>query len=373
VGPVELFFDLVYVFAITQLSHYLLHHLDLAGGFKTAVLFAAVWWGWNYTAWAQNWLDPHHKSVQVAMAVWMFASLGMAVAIPEAYGDRAWLFVASYLFLQFSRTGYMVWVWRGDVMGRNNAQLLAWSGIAGIAWTAGVFVADDVRVWVWLAAVLIDYLGPSAKFWLPGVGGTDLSTWSLREDHLAERNRLVFIVALGESVIILGAALTGMALTATVVAAAVLGFVTIVVLWQLYFATPHGNIEHERVDIEEATEVSRDAYAYAHAFMVAGAVIVAVGVQLVLDHPWDTANAAALSTIVGGPAVYLVGNLMFNRALNGRLPVSRLVALGLLGVCAAIGFVLPILVLAALALAVLLLLPLSSSGWFRLPSLNFRE
>jgi low temperature requirement protein LtrA len=116
--------------------------------------------------------------------------------------------------------------------------------------------------------------------------------------------------------------------------------------------------------------VSRDADASAHALMVAGAVIVAVGVALVLDHPWDTANAAALGTVVGGPAVYLVGNLMFNRARNGRLPVSRLAALGLLGVCALIGFALPLLVLAALALAVLLLLPLAASGWFRPPSLN---
>ncbi len=368
VGPVELFFDLVYVFAITQLSHFLLHHHDLAGALDFAVLFAAVWWGWNYTAWAANWLDPNHRSVQAFTAVWMFASLGMAVAIPEAYGDRAWLFVASFLFLQLSRGGFMIWAWRGQVMSRNYFQLTTWSAIAGIAWVAGLFVPDEARVWVWLAAVFLDYVGPRINFWLPGLGGTPMSTWPLSEDHLAERNRLVFIVALGESIVILGATLTGIAFTGGTIVAAVLGFATIVALWSLYFDARLGNVEHERVEVESATQVSRSAYTYAHALMVAGAVVIAVGVELVLAHPWHTADAATIATVLGGPAVYLVGNLMFNRAISGRLAVSRLIALGCLAVLALIGFALPVLVLAALALAVLMLLSLAGSGWFRLPT-----
>jgi low temperature requirement protein LtrA len=370
VGPVELFFDLVYVFAITQLSHFLLHHLDIAGALEFAVLFAAVWWGWNYTAWAANWLNPNDRTVQAWFAVWMFASLGMAVAIPDAYGDRAWLFVVAYLLLQLTRAGFMVWAWRGQVMGRNYAQLLAWSAIAGVVWVAGVFVPDEARVWVWLGAVALDYLGPRVNFWLPGLGATPMSTWPLSEDHLAERNRLVFIVALGESIVILGGTLTGLELTASTFTAAVLGFTTIVVLWQLYFATPHGNVEHERIAVERATEVSRSAYAYAHALMVAGAVVIAVGVELVLAHPWDTADAAAIATVIGGPAIYLVGNLVFNRAISGRIAASRIAALGGLAVVALIGFALPVLVLAALAFAVLLLLALGASGWFRLPSMK---
>ncbi|MFC3493417.1 low temperature requirement protein A [Glycomyces rhizosphaerae] len=370
VGPVELFFDLVYVFAITQLSHFLLHHLGVEGALEFAVLFAAVWWGWNYTAWAANWLDPDNRTVQGFFALWMFASLGMAVAIPEAYGERAWLFVAAYLFLQLSRASFMVRAWRGQAMGRNYAQLLAWSAIAGVVWVAGVFVPDEARVWVWLGAVVLDYLGPRVNFWLPRVGGTPMSTWPLSEDHLAERNRLVFIVALGESIVILGATLTGMELTAGAVAAAVLGFATIVVLWRLYFDARLGNAEHERVAVEAATEVSRSAYAYAHALMVAGAVVIAVGVDLVLARPWDTADAATIATVLGGPAIYLVGNLVFNRAISGRIAVSRIVALGCLVVLALIAFALPVLVLAALALAVLLLLSLAASGWFTLPSMN---
>jgi low temperature requirement protein LtrA len=231
-------------------------------------------------------------------------------------------------------------------------------------------VPDEARVWVWLGAVALDYLGPRVNFWLPGLGATPMSTWPLSEDHLAERNRLVFIVALGESIVILGGTLTGLELTASTFTAAVLGFTTIVVLWQLYFATPHGNVEHERIAVERATEVSRSAYAYAHALMVAGAVVIAVGVELVLAHPWDTADAAAIATVIGGPAIYLVGNLVFNRAISGRIAASRIAALGGLAVVALIGFALPVLVLAALAFAVLLLLALGASGWFRLPSMK---
>lgn len=368
VGPVELFFDLVYVFAITQLSHFLLHHLDAMGAVEFGVLFAAVWWGWNYTAWAANWLDPGHRSVQSMTAVWMFASLAMAVAIPEAYGDRAWLFVAAYLFLQLSRAGYMVRAWRGQVMARNYAQLMAWSAIAGVFWVAGLFAPEEARVWVWLVAVALDYLGPRVEFWLPGRGGTPMSTWPLGEAHLAERNRLVFIIALGESIVMLGATLTDMELTADTVTAAVLGFATIVVLWRLYFDARLGNGEHETVEVERATKVSRSAYAYAHAFMVAGAVVIAVGVELVLAHPWDTADLATVLVVAGGPAVYLVGNLVFNRAVCGTVPASRPVAIGALVVVGLIGTALPVLVLAALAFAVLLALSLAASGWFRLPS-----
>ncbi|THV40094.1 low temperature requirement protein A [Glycomyces buryatensis] len=373
VGPVELFFDLVYVFAITQLSHFLLKDLDLSGALQFAVLFAAVWWGWNYSAWALNWLDPGNRTVRLFAAVWMFASLGMAIAIPDAYHERAGLFVASYLVLQLSRSAFMVWAFRGQRMSRNYAQLLAWSGIAGVVWVVGVFVPEEVRVWVWLAAVAVDYLAPVVGFRLPGVAATPISTWPVSEDHLAERNRLVFIVALGESIVILGATLTELEMTPAIVTAGVIGFASIVSLWWLYFDAGRGNDEHERIEVERAAHASRGGYAYAHALMVAGAVLSAVGVELVLAHPEETAHLDVTATVLGGPVVYLVGNLMYNRFVTGNMPVSRFVALGALVVIALISTFLPVLLLAGLVLAVLLVLAFAESGWFRLPRLSVQE
>ncbi len=141
VTSMELFFDLVYVFSIIQLSHYLLAHQTWTGAIEAATLFAAVWWAWNYTAWAANWLDPDHPAGRVLMIVLMACALMMAVAMPYAFGARAGLFVGAYVAMALIRAGYAALVMRGQTMGRNYAQLCAWSGFSALFWIAGALVA----------------------------------------------------------------------------------------------------------------------------------------------------------------------------------------------------------------------------------------
>lgn len=172
VGPIELLFDLVYVFTIIQLSHYVVEHLSLLGLLQATVLFLAVWWGWNYTAWAMNWLNPHARPVQLLLAVLMLAALTMAVAIPEGLGERAWMFVAGYVALQLIRGGVMTWVFRGQVMGRNYAHLSVWSLAASAVMALGLLATDELRLGIWALAVLIDYAGPRFNYWVPGRGST---------------------------------------------------------------------------------------------------------------------------------------------------------------------------------------------------------
>ena len=143
VTNMELFFDLVYVFAVTQLSHHLLAHLTVRGAVETLVLFLAVWWAWNYTAWATNWIDPDRPAVRGVMVVLMLISLVMSAKIPRAFGAEGLGFATAYVALQTVRSAFMVVAFRGQRMGRNYAQLLAWTGIAGIAWIAGAFVQGD--------------------------------------------------------------------------------------------------------------------------------------------------------------------------------------------------------------------------------------
>jgi low temperature requirement protein LtrA len=332
VGSIELFFDLVYVFAIIQLSHLLLRDVSWGGAAETAVLFLAVWWGWNYTAWAMNWLDPEHTLVRALLVVLMLAALVMAIAIPEAFGDRVVMFAGAYVFFQLLRSAFMVFAFRGQAMGRNYAQLLTWSAAAGSLWLVGAFGPEDSRLTIWALALLVDFAAPMVGFWLPMVGATKMSDWPLAESHLAERNRLVFIIALGESILILGFTLSEVDLTKPVVSAALVGFLTIVLLWWLYFGYRLGNVEHEAPDMSRATAMARSAYAYAHALMVGSAIVVAVGIEQVTLHPSDEATWAVATTVLGGPALYLLGNVIFNRARTGAVPRSRLVALAALAV-----------------------------------------
>lgn len=237
VGPVELFFDLVYVFAIIQLSHLLIEHLSWTGAAQTVVVFAAVWWGWNYTAWAMNWLNPTRTPVQLLSGVLMLAALGMAIAIPTAFGDGACLFVGCYLFMGVLRPVFMMIAYRGGQLAANYRMLLLWTLLAGIFWVIGATLPEQWRLPIWLLAVAIDYAAPLAHYRLPGIGAAPMNTWDTDAEHLAERNRLVFIIALGESVLLMGGSIVEHGhLTASIAVSVLVGFASLFVLWWNYFA-----------------------------------------------------------------------------------------------------------------------------------------
>ncbi|UFU07118.1 low temperature requirement protein A [Ruania halotolerans] len=350
VGPAELFFDLVYVFAIIQLSHLLLHHLSWHGAAQTVIVFAAVWWGWNYTAWAMNWLDPRRTAVHLITGVLMLASLGMAVAIPSAFGDKAWLFVACYLFAGVLRPVVMMVAFRGQQMATNYRMLLLWTLGAGIFWVAGAVVDPDLRLWLWLVAVLVDYAAPIANFKVPGVGAAPMHLWDTDAEHLAERNRLVFIIALGESILLMGGAVVDEGvLTGSLALSLFLGFAGLFVLWWNYFALAG----HDVHGGDTSTAALRSAFAYAHAFMVLGAILFAVSVELRLSHEHLTPTVVIVT--VAGPLVYLVGNLLYLGSRFGRFARSRFVAMaalvviGIAGVLTADQFPPIVLSLAVLA------------------------
>ncbi len=364
VTSMELFFDLVYVFAVTQLSHTLLEHLSPRGAVETLVLFLAVWWAWNYTAWATNWIDPDRLPVRVLLVVLMLISLIMSAAIPQAFADQALAFAGAYVAIQLIRSAFMVVALRGQVMGRNYAQLLAWSALAGVAWLAGAGVEGDARLALWILALVIDLGAPLHGFWLPGAGSTDLRDWSLAGAHLAERMQLVVIIALGESILATGLKYSELPRTAGVVAGFVVAFLGSVALWWVYFAH-HAEEGLRRIRAAfDPARMGRAAYAYGHAVMVAGVIVAAVADELVIAHPRGDLDAATVWVILGGPALYLAGNALFNWALTGRVPATRLgavAALALLGVPAPV--LTPLGLAAAATGVVVALAGLDALGW----------
>jgi low temperature requirement protein LtrA len=327
----ELFFDLVYVFAVTQLSHHLLGDLTWAGAAETGFLLLAVYWAWNYTTWMTNFFDPEVVPVRLLLVFVMLASLLVAASVPEAFGEDAWLFVGSYCALQVVRNAFVVAITPPGEFHRNFVQILTWSVLSVPFWLGGAAVDGSWRWGLWLAALAVDLAGPLIRYWMPTMGRTPLADWQIDPGHFAERFQLFVIIVLGESIVITGATASDAGLDGPVVAALVSAFGTTVALWWLYF----GQIATASARTEAADDLpgrtGRDAYTYMHLPIVAGVLLSAVGDELVLAHPSDRLGTAGALVTLGGPALYLVGLAAFGHRIGRRPPVAGLiVAAGLL-------------------------------------------
>jgi low temperature requirement protein LtrA len=236
VTPLELFFDLVYVFAIGQLSHHLLAHVDLRTGAETAVMTLAVVYAWYMVAWGANWLDPDRMAVRLLLIGLTFASLLMSAAIPDAFDGRAWLFVTGYLLIQIGRCVFLIVALRGRPLGEHFVNDLVWELLSGALWIAGACCDGDARLALWGAAVVATHTGAWALHWLPGRGrAIDLGHTEIAGGHLVERFRLFFIIALGETVLTTGTAFSDEPFQVERLLALAIGFTGTVALWWCYF------------------------------------------------------------------------------------------------------------------------------------------
>ena len=371
VSNLELFFDLVYVFAITQLSHYLLVHLDWIGALQSAVLFFAVWWAWMYTTWATNWIDPDRTPNRFLIGAVMLASLIMAAALPKAFGSGGGTFVAAYLFVQIGRTAYTSYAmgeWRRG-SGFNLLRATLWFAVAAIPWIVGALSAEPAeRMAWWAGALAIEYAGPLAFFWFPGLGRSRLQDWEISGTHMAERCALFIIIALGEGLIITGATYAAAEPAAGVDAAFLNAFLGSFAMWWIYFdvgaARGAWHIGHHQTP----GLIARQAFTYWHIPIVAGIVVFAVVDEMVLAQPFEH-SAPSFVLLVGAAMVLFVGgNMAFKRISSGNpwYPLSHGVGLGLTVAVAAWGIIEspPRLALAAASTAALATVALWEWGSF---------
>jgi low temperature requirement protein LtrA len=323
VTNMELFFDLVYVFAFTQLSELLYEHPSWQGAAETAVIFVALWWAWSYTAWATGWIDPERPSVVALLALLMVASLVMSTAILESFGDRGETFAIAYVSMQLLRSGFMVWAFGlRDTMGRNYAQLLAWSVLSAVIWLVGGEVHDPhTRLLIWAVAAAVDLIAPILGFRLPLAGATQISEWTIAGGHLAERFQLVLMIAFGESFLRIGESFAADHGTFPADTGFLVGFLLVFGLWTIYFLhhAAHGARTLEHAD-EDAARLARSAYSYAHAAMVAAVIVVAVVIHKVIEAPEQHVDASFAAICIAGPVLYMVGIALSKRWLgHGRL------------------------------------------------------
>ena len=351
----ELFYDLVFVFAITQVSHLLLEHLTWAGAGQALLVLLVVWWSWNYTTWVTNELDPESLSVRVLMIALMLATLLMAIAIPQAFGKHALLFVGSYVAIQVGRHTFLTFAAAepGTIERERAGRILTWFVAAGVLWIAGALVDGPARVAFWLAALALDYGGPLVTFRVPGLPRVAPEAWSVGTEHFAERFGLFVILALGESIVITGATTSALDLDTARFVAFGMAFLLTAALWWLYF-TSVARIAQRHLELSEnRTLLARDAYTYLHLIIVAGVIVSAVGDELVIAHPLEVLPGDQVAAVVAGPAIYLLAHALFRLRMAGSVSWKRL---GGALVCVLVGFVgvyVPALVVAALLIAVL--------------------
>ena len=355
VTTLELFYDLVFVFAITQVSHLLVEHLTWAGAGQSVLVLLVVWWSWNYTTWVTNELDTESIPVRLLLIALMLASLLMTVAIPEAFGDRALLFAGSYVAIQVGRHLFLTFpaAEPGTIERERAGRILAWFVAAGVLWIAGTLVEGEARVALWLLALALDYVGPLVAFRIPGLPRVAPEAWAVGTEHFAERFGLFVIIALGETIVLTGATTSDLELDAARVVAFCMAFLATAALWWLYF-TSVARIAQRSLELSvNRTLLARDAYTYLHVVLVAGVIVSAVGDELVIAHPTDVLPGSEVAAIVAGPAIYLLAHALIRLRMTGSMSRKRL--LGALACLAAgiVGLFVPALVLAALLIAVL--------------------
>jgi low temperature requirement protein LtrA len=359
VTPLELFFDLVFVFGFTQVTTLLSDNPTWSGLEHGLLVLAALWWGWAAYAWLTNTVDPEVGAVWGTMLVAMAAMFVAALAVPDTFGRHGVVFGVAFLIVDVMFLALYALAVRGD------HDLLA--AILGSApWTLGGaalilaagFVHGGLRPMLWVAAIAVGLFGPLL---------TDTSGWRVQPAHFVERHGLIVIIAIGESLIAIGLGARGTALGAGVIVAAVLALVVVASFWLAYFDFFPIRVQQMLVDRSgsQRTTLARDVYTYLHLPMVAGIVLFAVAMKATLAHVGDKLDTIPAFALCCGPALYLFAYVGLRWRVSRTFGRGRLVA----GVACAllwpIAVVVPALVALALVAAVWVALHTYEIIWWR--------
>ena len=349
---VELLWDLVFVFAITQITTLLTDDLSWAGFGRAMLVLALVWWAWSAFVWAANAQSPASWSLRGCLLVATVFIFIAGLAVPQAFGSEGTLFACTYAAVRFLHLALYA-----DASRKGNA---AWSAIAGFALTVvigmalligGSFAGGGVRIALWVSAVAIDYAGPA---WLTRERLRGLQRVAVA--HFAERYSLFVMICLGESIVAIGVAARpgagrhggGHPLDAAVVVAVALGVLITIGMWWTYFDRYAPDAERRLREHSDPVLAAADGYSYLHLVIVAGIITFAVGVKVLargaISSPLATSPRLALCC---GVALYLLGNAAFRMRMSGEIGYERLIVALAATALFAVGGGLPAWVIAA--------------------------
>jgi low temperature requirement protein LtrA len=313
VKPLELFFDLVFVFGLTQVTTMLSADPTWGGLLRGILVLGAIWWAWAAYAWLTNTLNPEEGIVRIAMFGVMAAMLIAALAVPEAFDEHGVIFGVAYLVVRAMHLALYALAARGDhdLLGAV-LRFIPSSTISGALILMAGFLEGDARIALWVVALAVDYLGA-----LVGRG----AGWHLSPGHFAERHGLIVIIAIGESIVALGVGATGTPLSTGVIVAALLGITVAAALWWTYFDWVSIVTEQQlrQATGTQQTELARDAYSYLHFLMVTGIVLFAAGLKKTLADYDEHLGIVPATALCGGLALYLLAHVLL------RLRIAPLV------------------------------------------------
>jgi low temperature requirement protein LtrA len=324
VTPLELFFDLVFVLALTQCTALMADEPTWTGLAKGLAVLGVMWWCWVGYTWLTSVVDPEEGTVRILMFTAMAGLLLAALAIPDAFGDEALLFAIAYGIVRAMQVALMLVAGRDDPGLRHSAGGLMVSTAIGVGLLFAASFADGtLRGALWGLALVLDVGGPLL---------IDPSGWRMQPEHFAERHGLIVIIALGESIVAIGVGAEA-GVTAGVVIAAALGVVVAGALWWLYFDVV-ALVAERRLSNAPAgrvrNEIARDSFSYLHFPMVAGIVLLALGLKKTLGHVEDPLELVPASALLGGTAIYLLAHVAFRWRNVHRFSWQRLVAAAVL-------------------------------------------
>ena len=364
VKPLELFFDLVFVLALTQCTALMASVPSWEGVAQALLILTVLWWSWGGYAWLTSVVDPEEGAVRLVMFAAMAAFLVAALAVPRAFDDGALVFAAAYAVVRAAHILLFVIASRNDPDLRQSVTALGISTAIAVGILVAAAATDDVlQGALWTLAIAFDYGGPA----LFGVGG-----WKLVPEHFAERYGLIILIALGESIVAIGAGVTGQ-VDVGIVAAAVLGMAVAAALWWLYFdvvaivaAVRLGRAERGAV----RNALARDSYSYLHLPMVAGIVLIALGMKKTLGDVGEPLELVPAVAMLGGSSLYLLAHVAFRLRNIRTLNKQRLITAVVIAAFMPVALEIPALAMVAI-LALLLAIPIAYET-FRLADLRDR-